>query len=259
MVNNSIEWLGEKFGRLTVVDFTRPPSPSRGWYWVCECECGTIKTLCPRDVRAGKVKSCGCLHDELASVRATKFKYSVSENKRLYSIYNGIKKRCYRESEPRYKDYGMRGIKMCDEWLNSENGFDNFVEWSLSHGYNDDLTIDRVDVNADYEPCNCRWVSLQTQQQNKRTTLWVEYKGERVQLRVLCKKHGLSYDTVHNRIYTLGWSVESAIDTSSQQSDSLRKKCIERGINYSTVRDRIFKLGWDEERALSTPSCNKKS
>lgn len=254
MANNSTEWLGKRFGRLTVVDFAHAEPPYRGWLWVCRCDCGNIRTLMVGDVKQGKTRSCGCLHNEVCVEKASKFMYSVKEHKRLYSIYNGIKKRCYRASEPRYKDYGARGIKMCDDWLNARTGFDNFVEWSLSNEYSEDKTIDRIDVNGDYEPANCRWVSLIEQSLNKRDTLWVSYKGEHVPLKVLCDRLGVNYDTVHNRVYALNWSVESAIDTPSQQSESLMSKCREKGISYSTVRDRIYKLGWSEERALNTPS-----
>lgn len=263
MANNSTEWIGKRFGRLTIIDFVHAEPPYRGWLWVCRCDCGKTKTLMVSDVKQGKIRSCGCLHDEVCVERGIKFKHLVKENKRLYSIYNGIKKRCYAEREPRYKDYGARGIRMCDEWLNPVTGFDNFAEWSLSNRYTDDMTIDRIDVNGNYEPDNCRWISLSEQALNKRDTLRVTYRGESVPLKELCDRQGVNYDTVHNRIYSLKWSVERAIETPSQQSESLMSKCRERGLNYSTVRDRIFKLGWSEERALSTPSlrrgANKKS
>ena len=257
MTNNSTEWLGKRFGRLRIVGFVHASPPYRGWWWVCECDCGSSKTLIPGDVKSGKVRSCGCLHNEVCSERASKFTHSVYDHKRLYSIYNGIKKRCYSDSEPRYKDYGARGIEMCDEWLNSSNGFDNFVEWSLANGYNDALSIDRVDVNGNYCPANCRWISIQDQANNKRDTKWVEYKGERVQLKKLCDKLGVTYDTVHNRIYNLKWSVEDAIEKPSQQENSLMSKCREKGINYATVRDRMYKFGWSEEQALNTPSLGR--
>lgn len=263
MANNSKEWLGQKFGRLTVTDFEHAKPPYRGWMWVCRCDCGEMRTLVVSDVKSGKTRSCGCLHDEACTERAIKFRHRVGDHKRLYSIYNGIKKRCYATREPRYKDYGARGIRMCDEWLNPVNGFDNFAEWSFSHNYNDDMTIDRINVDGNYEPENCRWIPLREQALNKRDTLRVTYQGQTIPLRELCDKRGVNYDTVHNRIYSLKWSVEKAIETPSQQDGSLRSKCEEMGISYSTVRDRIFKLGWSEERALNTPSlgrgANKKS
>lgn len=254
MGNNSTEWLNSKFGRLTVIDFAHAEAPARGWNWVCRCECGVVKVLRPFEVKSGKIRSCGCLHDEVCAQKATKFVNRTIDNKRLYSIYNGIKKRCYRVAEPRYKDYGARGIRLADEWLDEQHGFDNFVKWSMNNGYTEDMTIDRIDVDGNYDPNNCRWVSLSEQALNKRETLWVDYKGERVQLLVLCKQTGTNYDTVHNRIYCLGWSVEDAINKPSQQCDSLRAKCHEKGISYSTVLSRIRKFGWSEEDALNTPS-----
>lgn len=257
MANNSSEWIGKRFGRLTIVDFTHAEPPYRGWWWVCQCDCGNTRTLIPGDVKQGKTRSCGCLHDEVCTEKATKFKYSVINHKRLYSIYNGIKKRCCKESEPRYKDYGARGIRMCDEWLNPINGFDNFVEWSLANNYDDEMTIDRIDVDGNYEPMNCRWIPLTEQALNKRDTLWVTYKGEHIPLMVLCDRLGVNYDTVHNRVYSLNWSIERAVETPSQQSESLMSKCRKKGINYSTVRDRIYKFEWSEERALNTPSVGR--
>ena len=254
MGNNSEEWLGQRFDRLTVVDFTRAEPPNRGWWWVCRCDCGTNKRFRPTDVKRGKVRSCGCLLKEVSTEKARKFDHSVLDHKRLYSIYNWIKRRCYRMVEPRYKDYGGRGIRMADEWLDPSGGFDRFVEWSLENGYTDEMTIDRIDVNGNYEPANCRWLPLSEQALNKRETLWVEYNGERVPLMTLCNRLGVSYDTVHNRIYSLGWSAESAVDTPSLQQDSLMSKCRDRGINYMTVLSRIRKFGWSEEDALNTPS-----
>lgn len=255
MYNNSKEWLGKKFGRLVVVSFEHSKPPYRGWLWVCECECGNIKKLMPGDVKSGKVRSCGCLLNEMSTKRATKFKHLTKDNKRLYSIYNGVKKRCYSKAEPRYKDYGERGIKMCDEWLAS---FDNFADWSLSNGYSDKMTIERIDVNGDYCPENCKWITSQEQSFNKRTTRWVNYKGEHIQLKILCERENVCYDTVHDRIYKRGWSVDKAIETSSQRENSLLSKCRERGMNYETVRSRILKFGWSEERALNTPPKKKK-
>ena len=258
MSNNSSDLIGKRFGRLTIVDFTHAQKPRRGWLWVCECDCGNIRTLIPGDVKRGKVRSCGCLHDEVCRERATKFEHSVLEHKRLYSIYNWMKRRCYGENEPRYKDYGGRGIKVCDEWLNEEHGFDSFVSWALSNDYSDELTIDRIDVDGDYSPNNCRWFTAAEQNINKRDTLTVEYEGEQIPLKKLCESLGIPYDCTHNRIYNLGWSVEKAITTPSQRETSLAKKCREHGIKYDTVLARMYRYGWDEEKALTTPLRNQR-
>lgn len=252
--NNDQKWVGKKFGRLTVIGFEKREREGGGWNWVVQCECGAKKTVSPYSLKSGAVKSCGCLRDETSRERFTKFKHKKEENKRLYAIFHGIKRRCYTKSEKRYKDYGGRGIKMCDEWINKEDGFDRFVDWALENGYNETLTIDRIDVNGDYSPENCRWITLVDQANNKRETLWVDYRGEHIQLMVLCNRLGVSYDTAHDRIYKRGWTVERAIETPSQQEGSLRKKCKAAGINYGTVISRIQKFGWTEEEALNTPS-----
>ena len=254
--NNDDSLLGQKYGKLTIIGFQRKIS-SRGWDWVVQCECGTQKVVSPSDVKSGKTKSCGCLLRETSAQRMTKFKHGVKENKRLYGIYNGIKRRCYSLNEPRYKDYGGRGIRMCDEWKDRAKGFDQFVSWSLSHGYSENMTIDRIDVDGNYTPENCRWVTLQEQNGNKRQTHWVDYQGEHIQLYKLCQRLNLSYDLMHDRIYGRRWSVEKAVETPSIQKDSLMQKCREKGLNYGTVRSRIVDLGWSEEEAFNIPSVGR--
>lgn len=183
-------------------------------------------------------------------VKPPRYLHKKKDNKSLWGRWHGIKKRCLNERDARYHQYGGRGIKVCDEWLES---FDNFADWALSHGYKEHLTLERIDVDGDYCPENCKWITLQEQAFNKRDTKWVDYKGEHVQLKVLCERLGVTYDTVHDRIYRRGWSVEDAIEKPSAQHNSLMSKCRERGISYGTVRDRINKLGWSEEEALNTP------
>lgn len=180
-----------------------------------------------------------------------RYRHKIEDNKSLWRRWHGIKRRCLNTCDKRYHQYGGRGIKVCDEWLES---FDNFADWALSNGYSEELTIERIDVNGDYCPENCKWITLKEQSFNKRDTKWVDYKGEHIQLIKLCEREELCYDTVHDRIYRRGWSIERAIETPSQQENSLMRKCREMGINYETVRSRIFKFGWSEERALSTPS-----
>ncbi len=183
-----------------------------------------------------------------------RYNHKIDDHRSLWSRWNGIKRRCTNENDERYPQYGGRGITICDEWLES---FDNFAEWALSHGYAENLTLERIDVNGNYCPENCKWITLGEQALNKRETKWVDYRGEHIQLRVLCERLGITYDTVHDRLYKRGWSLEDAITKPSERSNSLLSKCREKGINYGTVRDRIYKFGWSEERALNTPSVGR--
>lgn len=252
-------YIGKKFGMLTIVGFSQ--KIDHGWKrftWTMKCDCGNEVQKIPTEVVSGKCRSCGCYHDMVCKQKATKFKHSTYEYKRLYGIYNGIKKRCFKKNDARYPDYGGRGITMCDEWHNPNDGFDKFVEWSLANGYADDLTIERNDVNGNYCPENCSWITLREQRYNQRGTVWVDYKGERIQLMKLCERLEISYDTAHDRIRHRGWPVERAIEEPSCRTKvSLMEKARMHGINYGTVRDRIFKLGWSEERALNTPSVGR--
>lgn len=253
-------WIGQKFGRLTVLGVVnkRDEKGRTHWLWNVKCDCGTEKTVNPRDLITGTTKSCGCYHDEVCAKRATKYRHSIYEYKRLHGIWHGIRKRCLNVNSPRYKDYGGRGIAICEEWKSLSNGFDNFVDWALSSGYTGDMTIERIDVNGNYSPENCKWISLNEQRLNKRTTLWVEYRGEKVRLHDLAEKSNVSYDTLHDRIYKRGWDVERAVNEPSVNAQkSFSEKCREVGIKPQTARDRIKKLGWTEERALHTPSAGR--
>lgn len=190
----------------------------------------------------------------------SKYKNKISENKRLYSTLNSMKARCYRKTHTKYKSYGARGIEVCEEWKNLDDGFDNFVEWALSNGYTDEMTIERIDVNGNYCPENCKWITMQEQAYNKQNTIWVNFNGEKIQLSEICKRLGVNYFRVYERIFDSGWSVEDALTMPIQDVSDFVKKCREYGIKPKTVKDRIKKLGWDEERAFITPArvCKKK-
>ena len=154
-------------------------------------------------------------------------RYPKKEYKRLYEIYHGIKKRCYNKNCDRYKDYGGRGVSMCDEWLN--DGVDSFIDWAFANGYADNLTIDRIDNDGNYEPSNCRWVTNRENCLNKRKTLCVEYKGVTKPLKIWCDELGLNYDNMHDRIYKRGMSVEDAFEKEKMIGD-FAAICREHGL-----------------------------
>lgn len=130
-----------------------------------------------------------------------------SHRPRLYECWADMKKRCYCTKNKAYKYYGARGISVCSEW---KENFDAFRLWALSHGYADNLTLDRIDVNGPYSPENCRWVTIQEQFLNRRSNRYFEYRGNRYTISQLSKLSGVSYEVLYYRL-THGWPVEQAM------------------------------------------------
>lgn len=178
---------GKVFGKLTVVRHVGKDRHSHN-RWLCQCECGNMTVVDTSCLVQGKTKSCGC-----AKIVE---KQDGRTGTRLYNIYNEMKYRCYGQYSTNYRHYGGRGITMCDEW---KNDFITFKDWALSHGYNDSLTIDRIDVNGNYCPENCRWATMLEQSNNKRNTIKMTYGGVTKPLSIWAKEFGLSYMTVYHK------------------------------------------------------------
>lgn len=132
-----------------------------------------------------------------------------NSRKTLIKTYYHMKDRCYSEKDKRFADWGGRGIKICDEWLNDR---ESFIQWSLANGYREGLSIDRIDNDGDYSPNNCRWVSLSEQNQNRRSSKYYTFNGETKNLQQWCDEYGISRSMVDKRL-SLGWDFEKAITT----------------------------------------------
>ena len=204
--------MGKKFGRLKVVSFDG--IKYRYAYWKCKCECGNTTSVRGSHLIEGTTTSCGCYKKELSSkmIKELCTTHDLSSS-RLYAVYKSIKSRCYSKNQIRYKDYGGRGIKMCDEW---KNDFKAFYDWAYENGYDEkaklmECTIDRIDNDGNYEPSNCRWVSMKEQSLNKRTNHRVEYNGKSYTVKEISQIKNCSYGAIMWRLNN-GWSVKDTIE-----------------------------------------------
>lgn len=195
---------GQRFGRLMVIK--RNGSDKFGnSAWLCKCECGNEKTVSSVGLKQGSTQSCGCLRLEGSNNR----KHGKSNN-RLYRIYANMKDRCYRPKHNRYKHYGAKGIIVCEEWLND---FQAFYDWAMANGYADNLSIDRIDNNGNYEPSNCRWATVEEQANNKSNNVRLEFKGRELTMAQWEKEIGLKRGELWRRIYEYHWTIEKALST----------------------------------------------
>jgi hypothetical protein len=200
-----LELAGQKFGRLTV--FCK--NPERGVHrhvqWDCICECGNRRTLNACSLVSGHTTSCGCYQSERVTTHGMK---GTPE----YNSWFSMKDRCYRKDNPRYHDYGGRGITVCDRWLES---FENFYE-DMGDKPGPGYSIERKDNNLGYFKDNCKWATKIEQANNRRDNVLFEYKGNKHTSAELSRlpeaiKNGLSAETIRTRIERYGFSVEKAI------------------------------------------------
>lgn len=190
---------GMKFGRLLVIN--RAENVGYNTRWNCICDCGNKTITTSYNLTKGRSKSCGCLSLEKMNKTNTKHGY---KHARLYRIWCGMKKRCYNTKYEYYNRYGGRGIAVCEEWKSS---FINFKNWAIKNGYKDNLEIDRIDNNGNYEPNNCRWEDRINQVRNRSNTIKLKNNGEEKTLIEWCKKYNINYKLAHAR-YKKGWNFE---------------------------------------------------
>lgn len=193
---------GREYGRLKVLQ--RAENRAGRVCWRCLCECGTIKDIPAKTLLNGTTQSCGCLQKERASEANGKHRMRKT---RLYEIWYGIKRRCEDQNRKAYKDYGGRGITVCPEW---RNRFETFRDWALASGYQDDLTIDRIDNDGNYEPGNCRWATMKEQQNNRRNNRSLTMNGETHTESEWARITGIKVATISARL-KYGWTIEKAL------------------------------------------------
>lgn len=217
--------VGKQFGRLAVekyAGYTTSKSGKRILLWECRCECGNVIVVRGNSLKTGSTKSCGCYRKELgmsSKVMTKQIHGDSSKNSRLYRIWLGIKTRCTNSKVPEYQNYGGRGIQVCSEWVND---YSVFREWAISSGYSNNLSIDRIDTDGNYEPDNCKWSTNKEQQNNKRTNRILRYDNKEMTLKQWSEVICIPNDTLWRRLES-GWSVERTLTQPLRKQKNNRK------------------------------------
>lgn len=213
--------IGDKFSKLTVVDFVGV-NKHRKRVWLCRCDCGKMTSVTTGQLIGHHSTSCGCtrLQNSIKATKISNTKHGMKGTKE-YKAWSEMKQRCINQNAQQYKNYGARGIKVCDRWLQS---FENF--YADMGKAPDGFSIDRIDVNGDYCPENCRWADNETQQYNRRDTVKITFNGITENLMYWSKKTGLSTRTLYERLrcnkkIKIPWSIEKILTTPK------RRKCHE--------------------------------
>lgn len=189
---------GQKFGKLTPIErISEVADKNKGHTWRCQCECGNFREVKTSYLTGGYVKMCNeCAHIEkvkrgkLAEGRPRKSPL----NERLHGIWSGMKSRCYNPKVAHYDRYGGRGITVCESW---RKRYSEFRKWALKNGYDDSLTIERIDINGNYCPENCKWITHKEQGYNKENTLYIEFEGKKIPLKKFTDEMFLDYPSIH--------------------------------------------------------------
>lgn len=203
------DMIGKRFGRLVVIKRTNDhfyPSGRHDICYTCQCDCGNTVDVIGIHLRSGHTVSCGCFRVDTSRDNMTTHGMT---NTRLHNIWKNMLERCFNHSHKNYDIYGGRGITVCDEW---RTDFNSFAEWSFSHGYDDSLSLDRVNVDGNYSPYNCRWVTQKEQCNNTRRNILVTIGNETKTLKQWAEYYCLSYGTIASRVKR-GWDPFRAVTT----------------------------------------------
>lgn len=209
-MNKRRDLTGQRFGMLTAISEVSERKDGKVM-WLCKCDCGKLHITPGTRLLNDKVHSCGCLRYKRAAESLTKH---GKRHSRLYSIWTNMRNRCYLESSTEYKRYGARGIRVCDEW---RDNFQTFYDWAMANGYQDNLTLDRIENNGNYEPSNCRWATSKEQGRNTRRTRYLTHNGKTQCIADWAEETGLSQSLIRQRIEKLQWSIEKTLTTPAKK------------------------------------------
>ena len=221
-MSEMIDLTGKRFGHLLVIKRCENSEKSKAGYsdtrWLCECDCGNKIVLRKSSLLYSGKSNCGCIK------KSRDVKHGFSHT-RLHGIWIGMRQRCFNMNNSEYHNYGARGISVCEEWT-GKNGAENFIKWALGNGYADNLSIERIDVNGNYCPSNCKWIPIEKQVLNKRNSINIHNKNETSVLSELCKNNGVKYATAYGR-YKKGLPSDAVLSVCDlRKTNSGRRKYI---------------------------------
>lgn len=194
--------INQTIGQLTILATGVSLSNKYRYYAICQCSCGSPpKKIRIDGITSKVVTSCGCFQKKQTT------KHGLSQTK-LYTVWRHMMRRCYNKKDSAFCDYGGRGIKVCDQW----HDVSNFVN-DMKNGYCENLQIDRINNNGNYEPSNCRWATVEQNSNNKRSSLFFTFNGETLTIGQWAKKTNIKYRVLHDRLMIQKWDIKAALET----------------------------------------------
>ena len=230
-MGKKVEMIGKRFGRLLVISEDKRDS-SGTIHYKCLCDCGNEKIIKGYSLRCGLTQSCGCYHLECVS------KDNPIYKRRLYRTYWSMRNRCEYPGSKYYYCYGGRGIRVCEEWKD----FETFEKWAYENGFKEGLTLDRIDVNGNYEPSNCRWITQKEQCYNTRRNIYITANGERKTVTEWSQITGIKKATIERRI-KLNWKEEDLlkpVDKSYSHGKEIKESWNKRKVIASHDGSRVY-------------------
>jgi len=200
----AIDITGKRVGKLVVIKKIAEGHRGCPQRWLCKCDCGKEKIISKGPLLKGNIKSCGCERKRITKENMTKH---GKRQTNLYMRWLSMKGRCLNPKNKKFKNYGERGINVCDSW---KNDFMSFYDWAVRSGYKKSLSLERIDVNGNYCPENCKWIPMKEQALNKTTTVYLDVFGKKMTIRDAATFFGIKEKTLRNR-HKRGWSDERAV------------------------------------------------
>lgn len=254
---------GKKFHKLTVL-YPSIRNKHKQMRWMCRCDCGAEKEVRGSNLINNETKSCGCHRDEMARQTCIKRNSSHGLSRhRVYKVWDAMRRRCNVKHSSGYKKYGAKGIKVCEKWMES---FNNFIT-DMGLPPTDKHTLDRIDPRGNYEPDNCRWVTMKVQQNNRTNNRIIEFQGKSKTIHEWADFTGIPASAIRTRIDRDKWSIERALTepsicgknqsygknlvTYNGKSQTIEEWAKEIGINRGTLQDRLNRRKWPVEQALN--------